>query len=45
MEFTVDVRTDTPGEMDYHRHGAILPCVLHQLRDNSWGETQTADPT
>ena len=34
-EFTVTVRSDTPEEIDYYRHGGILPYVLRQLaRDN-----------
>ena len=34
-EFTVTVRIDTPEEIDYYRHGGILPYVLRQLaRDN-----------
>jgi aconitate hydratase len=27
----VKVRIDTPIEIDYYRHGGILPCVLRQL--------------
>ena len=30
-EFTVRVRIDTPDEVDYYRHGGILPYVLRQL--------------
>ena len=30
-EFTVTVRIDTPEEIDYYRHGGILPYVLRQL--------------
>jgi aconitate hydratase len=29
--FTVDVRIDTPQEVDYYRHGGILHYVLRQL--------------
>jgi aconitate hydratase len=28
---TVRVRIDTPIEVDYYRHGGILPFVLRQL--------------
>jgi len=31
IEFTVDVRIDTPGESDYYRNGGILPFVLRSL--------------
>ncbi|MER3496576.1 MAG: hypothetical protein C4320_07245, partial [Armatimonadota bacterium] len=30
-EFTVRVRIDTPQEMEYYRHGGILPYVLREL--------------
>jgi aconitate hydratase len=30
-EFTVTCRIDTPNELDYYRHGGILPFVLRQL--------------
>ncbi len=30
-KFTVTVRIDTPNELDYYRHGGILPFVLRQL--------------
>jgi aconitate hydratase len=30
-EFTARVRIDTPKEVDYFRHGGILPFVLRQL--------------
>ena len=30
-EFTVRVRIDTPNEVQYYRHGGILPFVLRQL--------------
>jgi aconitate hydratase len=30
-EFTVDVRVDTPQEVEYYRSGGILPYVLRQL--------------
>ena len=30
-EFTVTARIDTPNELDYYRHGGILPFVLRQL--------------
>jgi aconitate hydratase len=30
-EFTVTLRIDTPIEVDYYRHGGILPFVLRQL--------------
>ena len=29
--FTVDVRVDTPQEVEYYRYGGILPYVLMQL--------------
>jgi aconitate hydratase len=32
-EFTARVRIDTPKEVEYFRHGGILPFVLRQLRD------------
>ncbi len=31
IEFTVDVRIDTPGEADYYRNGGILQYVLRSL--------------
>ena len=31
MEFTARVRIDTPKEVDYYKHGGILPFVLRQL--------------
>ena len=31
VEFTVTARIDTPDELDYYRHGGILPYVLRQL--------------
>ena len=30
-EFTARVRIDTPKEVDYYKHGGILPFVLRQL--------------
>jgi aconitate hydratase len=30
-EFRVTARIDTPEEMQYYRHGGILPYVLRQL--------------
>ncbi len=30
-KFTVDVRVDTPQEVEYYRYGGILPYVLRQL--------------
>jgi aconitate hydratase len=30
-EFTARVRIDTPKEVEYYRHGGILPYVLRQL--------------
>jgi len=30
-EFTARVRIDTPKEVEYFRHGGILPFVLRQL--------------
>jgi aconitate hydratase len=30
-EFIVTCRIDTPNELDYYRHGGILPFVLRQL--------------
>jgi len=30
-EFTVTCRIDTPNELDYYKHGGILPFVLRQL--------------
>ena len=32
-EFSARVRIDTPDELDYYRHGGILPYVLRQLLD------------
>jgi aconitate hydratase len=29
--FSVIVRIDTPNEVDYYKHGGILPFVLRQL--------------
>ena len=29
--FTVDVRVDTPKEVEYYRYGGILPYVLRQV--------------
>ncbi len=34
-EFLVDVRIDTPAEMDYYRHGGILPFMLRRLRGSA----------
>ncbi len=34
-EFRVTVRIDTPEEIDYYRHGGILPYVLRQLVQNN----------
>jgi aconitate hydratase len=34
-EFTARVRIDTPKEVDYFKHGGILPFVLRQLLDRS----------
>jgi aconitate hydratase len=31
VEFTVDVRVDTPEELTSYRHGGILPYVLRRL--------------
>jgi aconitate hydratase len=31
QELTVTLRIDTPIEVDYYRHGGILPYVLRQL--------------
>jgi aconitate hydratase len=31
VEFTARVRIDTPDEVEYYRHGGILPYVLRQL--------------
>jgi aconitate hydratase len=31
VEFTVDVRVDTPEELTAYRHGGILPYVLRRL--------------
>jgi aconitate hydratase len=33
QEFQADVRIDTATELDYFRHGGILPYVLRSLRD------------
>jgi aconitate hydratase len=33
--FPVTVRIDTPEEMQYYKHGGILPYVLRQLVRNS----------
>ena len=30
-EFTARVRIDTPKEVEYYKHGGILPYVLRQL--------------
>jgi aconitate hydratase len=30
-EFTARVRIDTPKEVEYYKHGGILPFVLRQL--------------
>ena len=30
-EFQANVRIDTPMELDYYRHGGILPYVLRSL--------------
>jgi aconitate hydratase len=32
ITFTAKVRIDTPGEVDYYRHGGIMQYVLRQLR-------------
>ena len=34
-EFKVRVRIDTPKELEYYRHGGILPFVLRQLISES----------
>jgi aconitate hydratase len=34
-EVPVNLRIDTPIEVDYYRHGGILPFVLRQLLTNS----------
>jgi aconitate hydratase len=34
-EFTARVRIDTPKEVDYFKHGGILPFVLRQLLERS----------
>jgi aconitate hydratase len=34
-EFTARVRIDTPKEVEYYRHGGILPFVLRQLLEKS----------
>ncbi len=34
IEFTARVRIDTPREIEYVRHGGILPFVLRRLRDS-----------
>ncbi len=34
-EFIARVRIDTPDELDYYRHGGILPYVLRQLVERS----------
>ena len=31
IEFTVQCRIDTPVEVEYHRHGGVLPMVLRRL--------------
>jgi aconitate hydratase len=36
-EFTARVRIDTPKEIEYYRHGGILPFVLRQLLEKSAG--------
>ena len=35
QEVTVKVRIDTPIEVDYYRHGGILPFILRQLINES----------
>jgi aconitate hydratase len=30
-KFTVDIRVDTPQEVEYYRYGGILPYVLQQV--------------
>jgi aconitate hydratase len=35
VEFRARVRIDTPKEVDYFRHGGILPYVLRGLLDRS----------
>jgi len=34
-EFTARVRIDTPKEVDYYKHGGILPFVLRQLLERA----------
>jgi len=31
IEFTTTARIDTPNELEYFRHGGILPYVLRQI--------------
>ncbi|MEA2295646.1 MAG: aconitate hydratase, partial [Solirubrobacteraceae bacterium] len=38
VEFTARVRIDTPKEVEYFRHGGILPFVLRQLLAKSDGD-------
>ena len=42
----VKLRIDTPIEIDYYRHGGILPFVLRELmtRANSMGASRLGDP-
>ena len=35
VEFTARVRIDTPKEVEYYRHGGILPFVLRQLLERT----------
>jgi len=34
-EFEALVRLDTPAEVEYYKHGGILPFVLSQIADAS----------
>jgi aconitate hydratase len=38
-KFTVDVRVDTPQEVEYYRHGGILPYVLRQVAGSTANAT------
>jgi aconitate hydratase len=33
VEFDAVIRIDTPGELDYYRHGGIMPYVLRSIRN------------
>ena len=39
---TVKSRIDTPIEVDYYKHGGILPFVLRELIERAGAETATS---